>query len=159
MGSSFHVGKVNKCVLDASEVNKPGCPKFVDAEYNFTGHYDCVTDYPEHIGCAPNKLPLMSGEGLANRPSVVAAEWTKDFLKIFMIPVPELPTDLASDAPKPDSWDKWLVSYYPFAASEKNNPDSCPNPAGLLKAQQIVLSLGFCGDWPSKVWVNSTCAQ
>ena len=27
-------------------------------------------------------------------------------------------------APKPDTWDKYIVSYYPFVASEKAHPGS-----------------------------------
>lgn len=157
--SSLHVGVNNKCKLDQAEFRKPGCPQFVDAEFNFTGDSNCVTHYPEAIGCAPNRLPLLSGEAMSMQPIVVAAQWTPSFIKIFRIPVVETPPDLASDSPTPDEWDKWIIAYYPLAASERNNPGSCPNPEHLLKAQQLVLQLGFCGDWGAKVWLNSTCAN
>jgi hypothetical protein len=158
--SSFHVGQSNRCQLNSAELNKPGCAAIPDAEYDFTGHYDCITAYPEHIGCAPNKLPLLSGQELASQPSVVAVEWTEDYIKIFRIPEAEIPNDLNSNIPQPDTWDQWVVTYYPFAASERSVPGSCPNPANLMAAQQIVISLGFCGDWASKVWINSTmCAN
>mmetsp|Transcript_21546 Transcript_21546/g.41133 ORF Transcript_21546/g.41133 Transcript_21546/m.41133 type:complete len:604 (-) Transcript_21546:174-1985(-) len=157
--SSLHVGVANKCTLDQSEFRKPGCPQFIEAEFNYTGDSNCVTHYPEAIGCAPNHLPLMTGEEMAAQPIIMAAEWTKDFIKIFRIPAAQAPPDLEAGTPTPDQWDQFIVAYYPFAASERNNPGSCPNSANLLKAQQLVLQLGFCGDWGAKVWLNSTCAN
>jgi len=157
--SSFHCGLSNKCKLDPDELRKPGCPQYVDAEFNFTGDFQCVTHYPDMIGCAPNRLPLQSGEQMSAGPRVVAAEWTPSYIKVFSIPAAETPTDLAVGQPQPDNWDRWLMAYYPFGASERNRPGSCPNPGQVLKAQQLVLSLGFCGDWSSKVWLNSTCAN
>jgi len=157
--SSLHVGVANKCTLDQSEFRKPGCPQFVEAEFNFTGDSNCVTHYPEAIGCAPNRLPLMNGEQMAAQPIIMAAEWTKNFLKVFRIPASQIPADLEQGQPTPDQWDQFIVAYYPFAASDRNNPGSCPNSADLMKAQQLVLQLGFCGDWGAKVWLNSTCAN
>lgn len=158
--SSLHVAESNRCQLNAALLNRPGCPSMPDAEYNFTGHYECVTAYPDKIGCAPNdRGKMLNGEALSSVPGVIAAEWTPEHVKIFRIPVTEMPADLASDAPRPDEWDQWLQGYYPFAESERTVPGSCPNPAGVLKAQQIVLSLGFCGDWASKVYKDSTCAN
>lgn len=162
--SSFHVGTANKCALDASELHRPGCPALEDVVYNFTktgmhGHYDCVTDYPDHIGCAPNKAPLRSGKELSGQAGVVAVEWTASYLKVFIIPAFDIPADLSSDMPRPDDWDKWLVSYYPFGVSERSSPGSCPNPDQLMKSQQFVMNLNFCGDWGSKVWADSSCAN
>lgn len=158
--SSFHTGLQNHCKLDSSLLNQPGCPQFVDAEFYFTGDYDCVTNYPTQIGCAPNALPLETGEQLASQPIIVGAEWTEDYLKVFKMPASEEPADLAGDAPQPDTWDRYVIAYYPFAASERNNPGSCPNPQDVMAAQQLVLNLGFCGDWASKEWRNaSACAK
>ena len=51
---------------------------------------------------------------------MIAAEWTRDFIKVFYFPEAEIPADLvAGEAPQPDTWDRWILSYYPFAASEK----------------------------------------
>jgi len=158
--TSLHTAESNRCKLNRALLNKPGCPALVDAEYDFTGDYQCVTDYPDKIGCAPNdRSKMLNGEQMSNEPGVVAVEWTPDFVKTFRIPASQMPQDLAMDAPKPDNWDQFVTGYYPFAESEQTIPGSCPNPAGVLKAQQIVLSLGFCGDWASKVYSNSTCAN
>jgi len=158
--SSFHVGIPNRCQLNPSMAKKPGCTQFIDVEMNNTGTYDCVTNYPTQIGCAPNVLPLLDGQQLSAQPSVIAVEWTEDYIKIFRIPTQSIPADLAGDAPQPDTWDQWVIAYYPFAASEQSVPGSCPNHANLMAEQKIVLSLGFCGDWASKVWENSTmCAN
>uniref|UniRef100_A0A7S1WF61 GH16 domain-containing protein n=1 Tax=Alexandrium catenella TaxID=2925 RepID=A0A7S1WF61_ALECA len=157
--SSFHCGLTNKCKLDAGLMHKPGCPKYIDAEFNFTGDFQCVTHYPAMIGCAPNRLPLRSGEELSMKPFISAVEWTPNYVKLFHIPASEAPSDLEAGEPQPDNYDRWVTSYFPFAASEQKRPGSCPNPGQVMKAQQLVLSLGFCGDWASKVWLNSTCAN
>jgi len=159
--SSVHVDAVeNRCRLDPALLTKPGCPQMVDAVFNFTGDYDCATSYPGRLGCAPNDLrQILSGEELARHPSVIATEWTAEYLKVFRIPNGEIPVDLAADAPRPDGWDRWLLAYYPFAESERNIPGSCPNPGEVMKSQRIMLNLGFCGDWASKVWASSTCAN
>jgi hypothetical protein len=157
--SSFHTGTQNRCKLDGSLLNKAGCPQFVDSEWYYTGEYDCVTDYPVHIGCAPNAMPLQTGEQWSSEPNIVGAEWTESYLKIFKIPASQMPADLQSDQPVPDNWDQFIIAYYPFAASEANIPGSCPNPQDVMAPQKLVLNLGFCGDWASKEWRNSsTCA-
>jgi len=159
--SALHVDPVaNRCRLDSGVLNQPGCAKMADAENNFTGDYDCATRYPDNIGCAPNDVRrMLTGQEMAANPSVVAAEWTAQYVKIFRIPVVEIPADLLADAPRPDGWDRWLVAYYPFEQSERSSPGSCPNPGGVMKSQRIMLNLGFCGDWASKVWATSPCAN
>lgn len=146
---SFHAGTgANKCKLDPSSLNKPGCPAFPDA--NEMG-YDCTTHYPEKLGCAPYKagMPHFTGEQWAQNPGVIAAEYTESYIKVFWFPEHEIPSDFASDAPKPDTWDKWVISYYPFADSEAKNPGSCSAP---FRDQQILLQIELCGDWASKVF-------
>merc|ERR1712072_646718 len=115
---SFHTGiSTNRCKLDSSLLNKQGCNAFPDT--NGMG-YDCVTNYPNQLGCAPYKagMPRFTGEQWAQNPGVIAAEYTDSYIKVFWFPESEIPTDFASDAPQPDQWDKWIVSYYPFADSE-----------------------------------------
>jgi len=131
--SSFHTG--GSCKLNPAAVSKYGSMPDRNSM-----NYDCVTQYPDRLGCAPNKW-MKTGQEWARSPGVVAAEWTESFLKIFYIPEHELPTDLLSDEPKPDTWDRWLFSYYPFEGT------GC-----TMQAQQLVMQIGFCGDWASKVW-------
>ena len=152
---SFHTGGDRECTMDASVVDR--CRYFQD--YNCVGgangctRFNCVTNYsatPKLYGCAP--MPTSqeySGDSLNARPGVFAAEWTADFMKVFYIPEDELPSDLTSDAPRPDQWDLWLISYYPFAASEARVPGSCPDPATLVDAQKIVFNIGVCGEYAS----------
>lgn len=86
-------------------------------------------------------------------------ERTRGAAKLFFIPEHAIPSDFASDDPKPESWDQWLISYYPFAASEAKNPGSCENPEDIMTAQRFVFNIAFCGDWASKVWGTSpSCA-
>lgn len=154
--SSFHTNR--PCSLDSEEVNKfRSMPDFNAMGYNCQTKYcaDCKT-----LGCAPMMVPLLSGQQWARRPGVLAMERTTAFIKIFFIPDGALPADLTSDSPRPDSWDRWIISYYPFAATEKKRPGSCPEPEKVMAAQQLILNIGFCGDWASKVWgLSPSCVN
>jgi len=136
--SSFHTA--SKCTLNSAAVNKYG----YQPDKNKM-NYDCYTNYPKHLGCAPNKW-VHSGASWANTPGVVAMEWTEDFLKLFFIPEHEIP----AGEPRPETWDRWLFSYYPFKES------GCHD---VMQAQQIVMQIGFCGDWASKVWDQSASCK
>jgi len=150
--TSLHTGVGNKCNLDGGQVNKAGCPVMPDLNGM---NYDCTTDYPSKLGCAPNTLPLQSPAEWNLHPVTFAIEWTEDFIKIFKIPDDQLPEDLVEDDPKPDTWDQWLISYYPLAAT--GGPD-CPDPANVMAAQQLILNIGLCGDWAGKIWsMSATC--
>ena len=61
--------------------------------------------------------------------------------QISHIPEEEIPSDLDADSPQPDEWDKYLLSYYPFAASEAARPGECPEPETLLNPQVLVLNM------------------
>ena len=54
-----------------------------------------------------------------------------------------------ANAPRPDTWDQWIISYYPFAASEAHAPGTCPDPANVMGTQHLILNIGLCGDWAS----------
>lgn len=105
--------------------------------------YACKTAYPKHLGCAPNKWER-SGKAWSHSPGVIALERTEDYLKIFAIPEAEIPADIESDAPNPDSWDRWLFAFYPFTAS------GCSK--NVMQAQQLVMQINMCGDWAGKVF-------
>jgi len=137
--TSLHTG--HACRLDPNLVNRYG---YMPDRNRM--NYDCRTRYPQHLGCAPNKW-MRSGQQWAHNPGVVALERTAEFLKIFFIPEGSIPGDLIGDAPRPDTWDRFIVSYYPFSAN------GCP--PSVMAAQQLVLNIGFCGDWASKVWGDS----
>jgi hypothetical protein len=151
--SSFHTGKENKCKLNAALLNKPGCAALPDT--NKMG-YECSTSYPEKLGCAPNKYPLRTGQQISGNPGVYAVEHTQSYMKVFFIPETEMPADMNSNEPKPDTWDQWVISYYPFASSDQSSPGSCPSP---MQAQQLILNIGMCGDWAGKVWPLGSCVN
>jgi len=145
--TSFHTSK--ECKLDASEVNKYKPLFDQNAAYNGE-QYNCLTKYCDtctSLGCAPNTLPLLTGEQWANRPGSFAMQRTKEFTKIFFIPAGQEPSDLLSDKPEPEEWTRWLIAYYPFAASK-----GCPNPDEIMAPQKFIFQIAFCGDWASKIW-------
>jgi hypothetical protein len=169
------VSEQNGCKLDKALLNKKGCPHFPDVNNAFTRWhaYDCQTDYtkfPQRLGCAPtsNASPRKTGEEYSNNPGVMAAEWTKEYIKVFYIPEAQIPKDLESGAPQPDTWDQFIISYYPFADSEKASPGSCNlTSRSLSSAQALVLNIELCGQagsetFPSRChapWPFSTCSK
>eukprot|EP00439_Symbiodinium_sp_Y106_P076369 s510_g15.t1 len=132
--ASFHTG--GECKLSAEKVNKygpmpdrtrpsaiPFCRNNMD--------YDCVTDYPDRLGCAPNKW-MKSGTEWAHSPGILATQWTE----IFYIPEHEIPQDILADNPSPDkTWDdRWLFSYYPFTGTKCIFEDAGAH-AGILRVR------------------------
>jgi len=150
-GSSMHVGDQDKCQLNSTLLNKPSCPQFHDFD---SPNYDCVTSYfgsSRKLGCAPNSV-IKPGVVWSGQPGVIAAEWTESYVKVFFIPEASIPLDLVADEPKPDTWDQWVISYFPLASSEKLNPGSCPSPEKVLTQQALVLNIALCGDWAGGEW-------
>lgn len=150
---SLHTGDANRCKLHPGAVNK--CAHMPDMNKM---DYDCKTDYrsdPDHpkLGCGPTHANAQkTGHGWSDSPGVMIAEVTAEFAKVFYIPEHEVPADLSSDEPKPETWDKWVVSYYPFAESERLAPGTCPNPAEVLAPQRIIINTELCGDWAGYTW-------
>jgi len=152
---SFHtaISEADGCKLDKAQLKQKGCPHFADVNNKLMPWlaYDCQTDYstfPPRLGCAPtsDQHTPKTGEEFANNPGVMAAEWTKEYIKVFYIPEAEIPEDLESGSPQPDNWDKYIISYYPFAASEKAHPGSCNlTGQGVSSAQSFVLNIELCG--------------
>lgn len=148
---SLHTGSANRCTLDKSLFQRAGC-SMVWSDPNNNG-YDCYTSYPEHLGCSPNnQLGQKAGAAYASSPGVIAMEKTSSYMKVFFIPDADIPLDLAIGSPLPDTWDQWIISYFPFAASEQAAPGSCPLVGETVKEQQLIINIGLCGDWASKTW-------
>lgn len=141
---SMHTGKSNKCDLHAEEVNK--CKRMPDMNEM---DYNCYTWYrPEDplLGCGPTEPgAYRNGEAWSKTPGVVAVEWTEEFVKVFFIPEDKIPGDLLLDQPQPNTWDEWVISFFPFASSEKRQPGSCKKDP--LTPQQLIINIELCGDW------------
>jgi len=150
--TSLHTGVRNKCKLDGAKLTMPNCTAFYDLNRM---NYDCTTNYPTNLGCAANRWPVPSPAEWNVNPVTFAIERTERFVKIFRIPNHELPKNLLENNPQPDTWDKWIVGYYPLAASWE-----CPNPADVMSPQQLILNINMCGDWAGKIWdLSPTCMQ
>lgn len=152
---AMHTGTQNQCKLDSYEVNK--CGPFPDSNGM---DYDCLTNYDSmKLGCGPtSNNGQRSGPRWAESPGVIALEWTRELIRAFFIPEDELPSDLTSDSPRPDAWDKWVIAYFPMAASERRNPGTCKSPEKVLAGQQIILNIGLCGDWAGSLFFPSPMA-
>lgn len=154
--TSFHTS--HECKLDPKKVNKYRPMPDSNLAANNYSSYNCLTRYCAtctSLGCAPNVMPLLTGEQWAQRPGVFAMERTPRFTKLFFIPAGQEPRDLVHGEPKPEGWDKWIISYYPFGDS-----DGCPDADNIMAPQQFVFQIAFCGDWASKVWGDSpTCSR
>lgn len=143
-----------KCKLKGGEVNRfKQMFDLNNAENNFD-EYNCQSSFSDNgteVGCAPNVKPLRTGKEWAGEPGIIALQRAPKFAKVFFIPQAEIPRDLVLNHPKPEYWDKFMISYYPFGPSG----DMCPNADEVMGPQRIMLSLGFCGDQASKLWGTS----
>mmetsp|Transcript_56861 Transcript_56861/g.148962 ORF Transcript_56861/g.148962 Transcript_56861/m.148962 type:complete len:396 (+) Transcript_56861:55-1242(+) len=150
--TSFHTSK--ECRLDEAKVNKYGSMPDANYKGNDNSNYNCLTKYCatcKSLGCAPNTMPLLTCQQMADRPGVFAMERTASFTKIFFIPSWAIPADLDAGRPTPEAWDQWIISYYPFGDSAA----TCPQPDDIMAPQMFILQIAFCGDWASKVWGDS----
>lgn len=142
---SFHTSS-SRCTLD--EVKMERRMQGV-ANLSKAGSSSCETAYfANKFGCLPAQR-LHNGAWYAKRPGVIATEWSPEHIKVFHIPEQEIPEDLHSDAPKPETWDKWLHAYLPFNSG-------CAQVAGQ---QEIVIDIAMCGDWAGGAWESSESAR
>lgn len=147
---SLHTGKSNHCKLSATEVTK--CTEMPDS--NNMG-YDCYTNYgAKKLGCAPTTFAgQRPPEFWSSNPGALAIEWTERFLKVYYFPDADIPDDLDTDTPTPFKWDeKFVIAYFPFAASEERHPGYCPNYQNVMDAQKIIMNIELCGDWAGSKW-------
>lgn len=147
---SMHTGAHNHCQLSPGEVTK--CGEMPDS--NGMG-YNCYTNYgTKNLGCGPTTFAgQRPPEYWSSNPGAMAIEWTDRFIKVFYFDEANIPEDLDVDFPRPESWDeKWVIAYFPFAASNEKHPGSCPNPADVLMKQNIIMNIELCGDWAGGKW-------
>ncbi|CAE8651591.1 unnamed protein product, partial [Polarella glacialis] len=114
------------------------------------GPSNCNTDYFKNLlGCRPRQMQR-SGEWFAKNPGVMAAAWDADGVTVYHIPNAEIPADLSSDKPKPETWGRFVLAYVPL------DRGSC---ADVAKPQEIVLNIALCGDWAGGAWLKSSAAR
>jgi len=106
----------------------------------------CYTNYTSNeLGCWSQQV-RRTGKWFAENPGVIAVAWDASGVSVFQIPEAEIPIDLRSNTPRPNSWSKWLIAFLPF------EPASCID---IAKPQEIVLNIALCGDWAGGAWWKS----
>eukprot|EP00931_Biecheleriopsis_adriatica_P109696 TRINITY_DN8395_c0_g1_i1.p1 TRINITY_DN8395_c0_g1~~TRINITY_DN8395_c0_g1_i1.p1 ORF type:complete len:673 (-),score=121.42 TRINITY_DN8395_c0_g1_i1:3-2021(-) len=123
---SMNLQKLQECSKSMHDVN----PKMI---------LSCYTNYSgNQLGCMPPQV-RKTGEWFSKNPGAIALVWDASGITSFHIPESEIPADLESDKPKPNTWrDSWRFAYMPFDA------DSCED---IARPQEIVLNIAICGDW------------
>jgi hypothetical protein len=132
-----------KCKLDKARMEK--CkPRRASG----TATPNCETDYGHGLlGCRPKHV-YDKGYSWARKPGVLAMEWTKTRIVVYMIPRHEIPHDIHSNHPEPSTWSKWVMGYFPF-----------DGPCNSIGPQELVINIQLCGDWAGGKWDTSTCAS
>ncbi|CAE8739491.1 unnamed protein product [Polarella glacialis] len=141
---TFHTNR--NCMLDQHKLGQcmQGKPT------GGPGPSNCNTDYSKNrLGCRPRQVQR-SGEWFAKNPGVMAAAWDADGVTVYHIPNAEIPADLSSDTPKPETWGRFVLAYVPL------DRHSC---ADIAKPQEIVLNIALCGDWAGGAWLRSSAAR
>jgi len=152
--TSFHT--TSKCILNEKDVNKFMQMKDAhgtDDKSEFNCHSEvCDKCTKSSSGCAPNVAPFRTGKDWAKNPGVLAVQRARGFIKVFYIPEDKIPNDLKEEAPLPEWWDQFMISYYPFAPSG----DDCADDKHIMEKQRIMLSINFCGSNGSPSWADSS---
>lgn len=125
------VEKLRKCARNIKGID----PKMI---------VSCYTNYTSNqLGCMPPQV-RKDGEWYAKNPGVIALLWDASGITSFHIPESEIPADLESNAPKPNTWkDAWRMAFMPFDA------ETCVD---IARPQEIVLNIAICGDWAGNSW-------
>jgi len=136
---TFHTDK--KCNM--SEKKLKACTKTM-SDVDDSQVLSCYTNYSgNELGCMPPQV-RKNGEWFSKNPGAIALVWDANGIISFHIPEAEIPADLESDTPKPNTWkDSWRMAFMPF--EEK----TCQNVA---RPQEIVLNIALCGDWASNTF-------
>ncbi|CAJ1426365.1 unnamed protein product [Effrenium voratum] len=133
----MNITKLKKCSKNIKNID----PKMI---------LSCYTNYSgNELGCMPPQV-RKDGEWFAKNPGVIALLWDASGITSFHIPASEIPADLESDLPQPNTWkDDWRMAFMPFDA------ETCMN---IARPQEIVLNIALCGDWAGNSWFTSeTC--
>jgi len=127
----LNVEKLRKCARNIKGID----PKMI---------VSCYTNYTSNqLGCMPPQV-RKDGEWYAKNPGVIALLWDASGITSFHIPESEIPADLESNAPKPNTWkDAWRMAFMPFDA------ETCVD---IARPQEIVLNIAICGDWAGNSW-------
>jgi hypothetical protein len=122
----MNVKKLMECTKKMEDVN----PTMVAS---------CYTNYSgNQLGCMPPQV-RKDGEWFSQNPGAVALVWDASGITSFHIPEAEIPQDLESDTPRPNTWkDSWRMAFMPF------DQLSCKD---IARPQEIVLNIALCGDW------------
>jgi len=141
---TFHTDK--NCSLNTRKMNECMRKEGMDVDTIES----CYTNYTgNELGCKPKQI-RRTGEWFSNNPGVIAVAWDASGVSVFHIPEAEIPADLLSDHPNPNSWGNWMLAFLPFDA------DSCMDVAW---PQEIVLNIALCGDWAGGAWYTSPEAK
>lgn len=140
---SFHTDK--SCFLDQVKMNSCIYGRMVGE----AGSTNCKTNYFQNLmGCRPPHIER-TGEWYAKTPGVIAAVWADSAITVYHIPESRIPVDLATDSPRPFTWDEFVIAYLPFSK------DSCQDVA---RPQEVVINIALCGDWAGNTWLKSPLA-
>lgn len=108
-------------------------------------------DQSKNAGCSitdTSDLTFGSGFNTAGG-GVYATEWTSTAIKIWFFPRGQIPDDIASSTPNPDSWPTPRSVFQ----GDFNMDDH-------FKNQQIIFDTTFCGQWAGQTWSSvGSCSQ
>eukprot|EP00441_Pelagodinium_beii_P045766 CAMPEP_0197623200 /NCGR_PEP_ID=MMETSP1338-20131121/3252_1 /TAXON_ID=43686 ORGANISM="Pelagodinium beii, Strain RCC1491" /NCGR_SAMPLE_ID=MMETSP1338 /ASSEMBLY_ACC=CAM_ASM_000754 /LENGTH=657 /DNA_ID=CAMNT_0043193095 /DNA_START=6 /DNA_END=1979 /DNA_ORIENTATION=- len=140
---TFHTDK--NCSMNTAKLKQ--CAKTM-TDIDPTMIASCYTNYSgNQLGCMPPQV-RKDGEWFSKNPGAIALLWDASGITSFHIPEKEIPVDLESDTPKPNTWkDSWRMAFMPF--EEK----SCLN---IARPQEIVLNIALCGDWAGNTFYACT---
>jgi len=130
---------------------QPGCVPSVGAGGQsgaITANADCGAGGGA-VGCGVfNTNPAGWGSAFnAAGGGVYAMEWTGSAIQIWYWPQGQVPDDIESGAPYPESWGQPVANWV-----------GC-NFGALMDNMNIIINTSFCGNWAGAVWGASSCSS
>ncbi|KAF1945093.1 mixed-linked glucanase precursor [Clathrospora elynae] len=83
----------------------------------------------------------------ANGGGVYATLWTSSGIKIWYFAARDIPADIRSETPDPDSWGMPAANF-----------GGC-NFNANFRDLNLLFDITFCGDWAGNTWGSTSCAQ
>jgi len=112
--ATFHTK--GTCIMDAQLLQQCVPPEYFWYDKIST---ECDTDYHKNkLGCKPPQK-RHNGMKFNQYPGTLVAEWNEHTIKLWHFPQGQEPSDLASDQPRPGTWDlDKILAWMPLDASK-----------------------------------------
>ena len=155
------IENVNEASINSQTLHtNAGCTQISESSGLYSGimyNSDCNAYANGNAGCSIIGNENSFGANFnSNGGGVYAMEWTSNYIRVFFFSRANIPLDIMSGNPNPDSWGK-PVGYWTLGSN-------CPS--SHFHEHFIIFDTTFCGDWAGSTfatdcpaYTGQTCAS